>query len=261
MSFSLGLVTGWVAGQVMAVLLTKDGEYNPTWRAAWLFGSSVVLMTGLKQAGFDGASALAVLVQCVVVVRCWGPEVSKPVSATFTEIWNHLAQPLLFGLVGAGVRVDQMEASELRTALAIIVVSLTWRLVVTFFAVSGAGLRWQERLFVAVGWLPKATVQAAIGAVAFKASTEPTDVANGHLIFTTSVVAILLTAPAGAAIISAIGPVLLAKDDEGTDDGVGAPLVIPEIVSRRGTASFRTSVTGSFRDPEKSVELRTVQVA
>lgn len=59
-------------------------------------------------------------------------------------------------------------------------------------------------------------------------------VRQAHLIQIVSVVAILLTAPAGAAVISAIGPSLLTKNDDGTEDGVGAPLVIPEIPSIRG---------------------------
>uniref|UniRef100_A0A7S1A199 Cation/H+ exchanger transmembrane domain-containing protein n=1 Tax=Noctiluca scintillans TaxID=2966 RepID=A0A7S1A199_NOCSC len=236
----VGVFSGWLAGQFMGLLLPKDGEYSTTWRALWLFNLAVVLMAGLglKQIGFEGSSSLAVLVMCVVAVRCWGPGVSKPVSASFNEVWNHLAQPLLFGLVGAGVVVSDMHLSELLISLGILAVSLSWRLLWTVAASSVHDLRWQEKVFVAVAWLPKATVQAAIGmkahdsAVGLGMSQELID--HGHLIFTASVVAILLTAPAGAAVISAIGPTLLTKNDDGTEDGVGAPLVIPEIPSIRG---------------------------
>merc|ERR1712135_92505 len=186
-------------------LLPKEEEYSPWWRAGWLLCLAVVFLQGLTQAGLDGASCLAVLIMCVVVVKFWGAAVSKPVTGHFTEMWNNLAQPLLFGLVGADVVVNDLKRNELLIALGILTVSLTWRLLVTVVSVSGQGLRWQEQVFVSVGWLPKATVQAAIGHTAFTLAS-PEEKPNAHLIFTISVVAILLTAPAGAAIISTSGP-------------------------------------------------------
>ena len=234
----VGVCSGCLAGLFMGRLLPRDGEYSTTWRAMWLFNLSVVLMAGLSKIGFAGSSSLAVLVMCVVAVRSWGPDVSKPVSASFNEVWNHLAQPLLFGLVGADVVVSDMHLSELCASLGILAVSLPWRLLWTVAASSVHHLRWQEKVFVSVAWLPKATVQAAIGAQAYdmahKLDMSDKFIDQGHLIFTVSVVAILLTAPAGAAVISAIGPTLLTKNDDGTEDGVGAPLVIPEIPSIRG---------------------------
>ena len=53
-----------------------------------------------------------------------------------------------------------------------LVVGLSVRVVVSFFSVLGGGLTTKERLFVALAWLPKATVQAAIGGVAFDAATK-----------------------------------------------------------------------------------------
>merc|ERR1712135_152750 len=247
-SFALGIAIGVVGGLLMAVLLPRGIEYSPTWRAGWLFCMAAVMMKGFEDTPFKGAASLAVLIHCVVSVRCWGPDVSKKVSSTFTEVWNHLAQPLLFGLVGTQVQVNQMKEKELLTALAILAVSLTWRLCVTFIAVSGAGLRKKERLFVAVGWLPKATVQASIGGWALK--TFPDD-ERAHLIFTASVLAILLTAPAGAALITAIGPILLNKEEDGTIDAVGAPLLVPEVASLRSTL-VSASELGSYRNSRQS---------
>jgi len=248
LSFVLGIVGGMVGGLLMAVLLPRGVKYNAGWRAGWLFAMAVLIMKGFDVIDFKGASSLAVLIQCGLAVRAWGPDVSKTVSSTFTEVWNHLAQPLLFGLVGTQVQVNQMKEKELLTALAILAVSLTWRLCVTFIAVSGAGLRKKERLFVAVGWLPKATVQASIGGWALK--TFPDD-ERAHLIFTASVLAILLTAPAGAALITAIGPILLNKEEDGTIDAVGAPLLVPEIASLRSTL-VSASELGSYRNSRQS---------
>ena len=247
-SFALGIAIGVVGGLLMAVLLPRGIEYSPTWRAGWLFCMAAVMMKGFEDTPFKGAASLAVLIHCVVSVRCWGPDVSKKVSSTFTEVWNHLAQPLLFGLVGAEIRVNEMKGSELLISLLILALSLTWRLFVTFTAVGGAGLRKRERFFVAVGWLPKATVQATIGSWA-KDQIPANDprYPHAHLIFTASVVAILLTAPAGAALISAIGPSLLEKEEEGTEEGIGAPLAVPEIA-----ASFRSTAGSTTQSVQLS---------
>eukprot|EP00450_Noctiluca_scintillans_P038715 CAMPEP_0194477458 /NCGR_PEP_ID=MMETSP0253-20130528/1198_1 /TAXON_ID=2966 /ORGANISM="Noctiluca scintillans" /LENGTH=511 /DNA_ID=CAMNT_0039316437 /DNA_START=76 /DNA_END=1611 /DNA_ORIENTATION=+ len=251
-NYALGIVAGLIAGWIMSLLLPKEEEYSPWWRAGWLLCLAVVLMQGLTQAGLEGASCLGVLIMCVVVVKSWGAAVSKPVTGHFTEMWNNLAQPLLFGLVGADVVVNDLKGKELMIALGILTVSLTWRLLVTVVSVSGQGLRWQEQVFVSVGWLPKATVQAAIGHTACTLAS-PEEMPNAHLIFTISVVAILLTAPAGAAIISTIGPVLLQKDKEEEADGVGAPIIIPDLPSIRGAllSTDLSSVRGVLKAADR----------
>jgi hypothetical protein len=72
-------------------------------------------------------------------------------------------QPILFSLIGTAVDVYDIEASVIGFAFAILAVGLVIRLAATCVAVGSAGLEPIERAFVALAWLPKATVQAAIG--------------------------------------------------------------------------------------------------
>merc|ERR1712039_291141 len=83
---------------------------------------------------------------------------------------------------------------------------------VAYLAVGGRGLRWQERIFTAMAWMPKATVQAAIGALALDEATTDREKAMGQDILAIAVLSILCTAPLGAIAISFFGPRLLVLD-------------------------------------------------
>ena len=67
-------------------------------------------------------------------------------------------------------QISKLDPATIGYGLLVLVVGLSVRVVVSFFCVLGGGLTTKERLFVALAWLPKATVQAAIGGVAFDAA-------------------------------------------------------------------------------------------
>ena len=73
---------------------------------------------------------------------------------------------------------------------------------------TGTSLNWKERLFSVVSYLPKATVQAAISAIPLSMG-----LACGQTVLTVAVLAILVTAPLGAAAIDLLYPRLLHKPD------------------------------------------------
>merc|ERR1711924_387433 len=88
----------------------------------------------------------------------------------------------------------------------------------TYFAVLGRGLRRSERAFTALAWLPKATVQAALGAVALDSASTEREREMGRAILTISVLSILCTAPVGATIIGVSGPKLLVLEKTAEDE-------------------------------------------
>ncbi len=91
----------------------------------------------------------------------------------------------------------------------------------------GGDLTLRERLFVAIAWLPKATVQAAIGGIALdNAKNLPEDHESreeyerlGSMILTIAVLVILITAPIGAIGIMLSGPKLLKREEENEGEG------------------------------------------
>lgn len=91
-------------------------------------------------------------------------------------------------------------------------IGLVVRMVVSFLAVFGTNLNLKERLFIPIAWLPKATVQAAIGSLALDTARDnnKTDlIPLGEQILTLAVLSILMTAPLGAVLIVITGKRLL----------------------------------------------------
>jgi len=149
------------------------------------------------------------------------------VEATLASLWSIVAQPLLFGVVGSYLdfRRMSMDGGEgIGKSIAIILVGVSFRTVMAFLALFKAGLSKKEQLFVALAWLPKATVQAAFCSYPYdkiyaKASSEwdsPEQEAEfkqwGLDIMVTGGLAILMTAPIGLIIIQKLGPKWLEQD-------------------------------------------------
>jgi len=126
------------------------------------------------------------------------------ISHKLTKIWI-FAEILLFVLVGAQVNITV--AWEAGTAgAALIVVALIGRSIGTYLSVMGTDLNVKERLFCVISYIPKATVQAAIGAVPLEAGVK-----SGDTILAVAVLSIILTAPLGAIGIEKFGHKWLEK--------------------------------------------------
>ena len=127
------------------------------------------------------------------------------ISHKLTKIWI-FAEILLFVLVGAQVNITVAWKAGLAGA-ALIVVALIGRSIGTYLSVMGSGLNFKERLFCVISYIPKATVQAAIGAVPLEAGVK-----SGDIILAVAVLSILLTAPIGAIGIEKMGNKWLEKE-------------------------------------------------
>ncbi len=113
-------------------------------------------------------------------------------SMKFNKIWV-LAEILLFVLIGAQVNIFVIFAAG-PIGLAIIFTGLIARSTGVYLSLAGSSLSNKERLFCMIAYTPKATVQAAIGAVPLSMG-----IASGEWILAVAVLAILVTAPLGAA--------------------------------------------------------------
>ena len=72
-------------------------------------------------------------------------------------------QPFLFGTVGAAVLFDKIEPSMIGKGFGTILIGVTARWLGTFMAAFEKKYTYRERAFMAFSWIPKATVQAALG--------------------------------------------------------------------------------------------------
>uniref|UniRef100_A0A8C9XPY5 Cation/H+ exchanger transmembrane domain-containing protein n=1 Tax=Sander lucioperca TaxID=283035 RepID=A0A8C9XPY5_SANLU len=157
---------------------------------------------------------------CVLTVRVFKLNgyvyLQAPVAAMVGRSWD-VFQPLLFGLIGAEITIKSLSPSTVGLGLACISIGLVIRLLVTFLLVHFGGFNLKEKFFISVAWLPKATVQAAIGSKALDLAREEGDetlIKFGLTVLTLAVIAILTTAPIGALGIGLAGPRLLAREEQ-----------------------------------------------
>ena len=118
------------------------------------------------------------------------------------KIW-FFAQIFLFVLIGAEVNIKVAAGAGIMGML-VIIIGLIGRSIGVIIALRGSTLNIKEKLFCAIAYMPKATVQAAIGGIPLAAG-----VSSGGIILAIAVLAIMLTAPLGLIGINLSGPRLL----------------------------------------------------
>lgn len=190
-SILTGVVVGIVAGLVL-IRIFRLLHIRDTIKVLIILGVSF-LMVGLQDpvsqwVPFSGL--LAVMTLGGMILKSY-ELLARRISGKFSKIWI-AAELVLFVLVGAEVDVRYAAGAGL-AVVALILGGLFFRAIGTWISVSGAGLSGKEKLFSVIAYLPKATVQAAIGALPLAAG-----VAAGNMILTAAVVAILIAAPLGA---------------------------------------------------------------
>lgn len=132
------------------------------------------------------------------------PEKHSLFSDTFSRYWD-IAQILLFVLVGTTVRLTVLQTVSFKGVI-LLFGALFIRSIGVMLATTGARLSWKERVFTVIAYLPKATVQAAIGATPLAVGLQ-----SGEIILAIAVLAILITAPIGAFLIDLLSPHLLTQ--------------------------------------------------
>ncbi|XP_044039935.1 sodium/hydrogen exchanger 9B2 isoform X2 [Siniperca chuatsi] len=218
-----GVIAGLILGLFLSCFPSKDQEDLVLRRTLLLLGLSIFSVFFSHVIGFAGAGGLCTLVLAFLAALGWKTD-KAPVAAMVGQSWD-VFQPLLFGLIGAEITIATLNPSTVGLGLACISIGLVIRLLVTFLLVHFGGFNLKEKLFIAVAWLPKATVQAAIGSKALDMAREEGDetlIKFGLDVLTLAVLAILITAPIGALGIGLAGPRLLARQVKADETDGGA---------------------------------------
>ncbi|KAK3588170.1 hypothetical protein CHS0354_012235 [Potamilus streckersoni] len=222
---SLGVLVGIIYGFVMGVILwylpAKDCGNSVFFRSLLLFGSGMVAIFGSSEIGLSGAGPLGCLTTATVAAYKWRqrrkPNKPDEIANVMGLAWLIL-QHFLFGLIGAAVNISDIRLSTVGLGIATLVIGLCVRSAISFAVTLGTDFNRKERIFVSLTWLSKATVQAAIGGMAFDRAMELNDpdkeiVRLSLDIMTLSVLAIVICAPLGATCIALLGPKFLSKEE------------------------------------------------
>ena len=188
----------------------------------------VCLLGGGSFIDFPGSGALAALVMGFVAGVGWrNKNGANSVPKVLAGLWI-VFQPILYGLIGTEISITELDPETVGWGFLILICGLVIRFIVKYFSVFGAKLDRREKLSVALAWIPKATVQAAIGPLALDmandalaaAGDEVSDedlnilqerVVLGKQVLTLAVLSIIITAPVGGAAIMTAGPRHLKK--------------------------------------------------
>lgn len=193
-SILLGIAAGFGLGWLLSKVNKKLGM-NPS-QETILFLSCGALLYALENwmngpVGFSGL--IAVMAAAMNYARLT-PKRAAKTSASFTSLWS-AAQIFLFVLIGAAIKpADALPM--LGAGILLILGGLVFRTIGVYLCTLKSHLNVKERLFCIISYLPKATVQAAIGGIPLAMG-----LACGPAVLAVAVLAILITAPIGAALI------------------------------------------------------------
>ena len=183
----LGIISGFIFVKVFKAIHVRDTvKVLIMLSIAFLF----VSLEDLLKPYFPVSGLLAVMAFSATILSTY-EVLAKRITGKFSKIWV-AAEVLLFVLVGAAVDISYLKGAGI-ASIVFILSALVFRIVGVNVSLLGTSLDKKERIFCSIAYLPKATVQAAIGAVPLAAG-----VGAGNLILTVAVVAILISAPLGA---------------------------------------------------------------
>ena len=196
-SIVLGIVLGAFVGFLLSMFFETAYAHKHCVRNSMkviiVLGVSFMLMAIETWAeGVVSISGLLAVVSMACVLKLKSiPFVSKRLSEKFGKLWI-AAEVILFVLVGAAVDIRYTMGAGL-AAIAMIFLALVFRGIGVSICLIKTNLNWKERLFCVIAYLPKATVQAAIGSVPLAML-----LSCGQIVLSVAVLAILITAPLGA---------------------------------------------------------------
>ncbi|MFH1156127.1 MAG: sodium:proton antiporter [Pseudomonadota bacterium] len=190
-SVVLGILSGIIPGWLLYKLFTRF-DWKPPKRTLVVLGVAILLTrmeTALEHL-IPVASLLGVMAIGFIILERSEP-IAHIISQKLKKIWV-FAELILFVLVGAQVNIHVAWDAGFAGIL-VISAGLVFRGLGVWLSLSGNGFTAREKWFCVVAYIPKATVQAAIGAVPLAAG-----VASGEVILAVAVLSIVLTAPLGA---------------------------------------------------------------
>lgn len=210
-SIVLGILLGAVTGYGLYLFFETSYAHKHCVRNSTkviiVLGFSMLLVSveGWLEGKVSVSGLLAVVsMACVIKIKSTA-FVSKRLSEKFGKLWI-AAEVVLFVLVGAAVDIRYTLSAGI-AAVFMIFIALIFRTVGVLICTIKTKLNIKERIFCVIAYLPKATVQAAIGSVPLADG-----LACGKIILSVAVLAIIITAPLGALGIDNTYKKLLEKE-------------------------------------------------
>jgi NhaP-type Na+/H+ or K+/H+ antiporter len=191
----VAIIIGIVVGIIIGFLLSKLFHLL---RVRDTIKVLIIIAVGIYIVVFEDAINTVVPFSALLSVMVLGitflhqsEERALRLREKYDKVWV-FAELVLFTLIGAEVDMTVAFTVGL-TALLLLLIELVFRIFGVFLSTIKTDLTKKEKLFTGISYLPKATVQAAIGAIPYSLG-----IPSGELILAVAVLSIIVTAPIGA---------------------------------------------------------------
>ena len=195
-------------------------------------------MFGMKAISYPGGGAMGSITLGIVCSYCWvngypsiaaskaGPYIVQNVEHQISVVWDLVFEPLLFGCIGSALNFSLIPSGTLAKSTGIVCLGSCFRFCSAYLATGGGNLSMKERMFIALAWLPKATVQAALCSFPLLLVKDTFSIQDESYmkytewteqILSTAISSICITAPLGVISIKFLGKRWLQKDGITTD--------------------------------------------
>lgn len=203
-SIVLGIILGGCIGMLLVIFFKKCHMRDSIKILIILSVSFLILEVENILQGYVPVSGLLAIMSMGIIIKQKYDVLALRLSAKYNKLWLG-AEVFLFVLVGATVNLRYVASAGI-SAILLILLALLFRMVGVAVSLLKTDLSKRERLFCMVAYTPKATVQAAIGAIPLSMGLE-----CGNMVLTVAVLSILITAPFGAICVDNLYKKLLVK--------------------------------------------------
>lgn len=203
-SIILGVMLGCVVG-IILVWFFKKWHMRDSVKVLIIISISFLLLEiQSRLEGVVPVSGLLAIMSMGIIINQKYDVLAKRLSVKYNKMWLG-AEVFLFVLVGIAVDIKYALKAGI-IVIGLVVLALVFRMIGVGLSLVKTDLTKKERLFCAIAYTPKATVQAAIGTIPLAMG-----LACGEMVLTVAVVAILITAPFGALCVDSLYKKLLEK--------------------------------------------------
>lgn len=214
-----GVGIGILLGLFMWPLRFLPNRYQFA-RVLLLLGVTLAAIYGGNKIGYSGSGSLITIIVGICLSKFWTQDQVKNVVQVINFMWR-FGEPMLFSLIGSQMYFKTIQLSSLLYGILIIFIGMCVRWIAIFLLSTCCctGFNLKEIIFLLMVYIPKATVQAALGPVPLSMAllnydSNAPQIQWSNIILTLAILTTLLTSPIGSLIISISGPLLLKRSDK-----------------------------------------------
>lgn len=200
----LGVAVGYLLGKILPYLFEKYQLSSNVSAGIMLGIALLVVYIDSVDFLFPISSLLTILVMGIVLLN-GHEEMANEYQQVFTNLWIPF-QLLLFTSVGLLINIEIIAGANIFLILCLLVLGNVARSIGVLISLIKTDLTTKEKIFCVICYIPKATVQAALGGIPLAMQMEA-----GGIILVSSVLSILIFAPIGAILIEKTYRILLIK--------------------------------------------------